>query len=43
MVNVNNYLGCTCKDCEWQEVCKDLPHEDNDLICDDFKKKEMEV
>ncbi|MBU5331693.1 hypothetical protein KQI61_05745 [Anaerocolumna aminovalerica] len=43
MVNVRNFPGCTCKDCEWQKsLCNELPHEDNDVICDDFCKKEDE-
>lgn len=43
MVNVRNFPRCTCKDCEWQKsLCNELPHEDNDVICDDFCKKEYE-
>lgn len=40
MVNVNFWRGYTCKDCEWQaNLCKELTHEDNEMICDDFSKK----
>ena len=41
MVNVREWKGCTCKDCEWQKnMCHEIPHEDNDTICDDFSKKD---